>query len=150
MRKAIIKFIIAFCLIFILDQFIKYLSLNGLRYDGEYLSLILVFNDGVAFSMLSFLKQYLKYLHLVLIIVLLVYLFIQKQLLKENVIAFGIIIGAGSSNLFDRFIHGGVVDMFYWHKWFDFAVFNFADVAINFGVVLIFINEIILKRKEKQ
>ena len=149
MDKILKQFFLAFVIIFLLDQFIKYLSLNGLRYGGEYLSLVLVFNDGVAFSMLSFLKQYLKYLHLFFILVLSFYLFYQKELLKENAIAFGIIIGAGSSNLFDRFVHGGVVDMFYWHKWFEFAVFNFADVAINFAVALIFLNEFILRKRRK-
>ncbi|DAB32382.1 MAG TPA: signal peptidase II, partial [Sulfurospirillum sp. UBA11407] len=38
---------------------------------------------------------------------------------------------------YDRFIHGGVVDYFYWHRWFEFAVFNFADVMINIAVALI-------------
>ena len=49
----------------------------------------------------------------------------------------GIIAGAALSNVYDRFIHGGVVDYFFWHYGFEFAVFNFADVMINFGVVLI-------------
>ena len=39
----------------------------------------------------------------------------------------------------DRFIHGGVVDYVFWHKWFEFAVFNFADVMIDFAVVILII-----------
>jgi signal peptidase II len=50
-------------------------------------------------------------------------------------------VGAGFSNVYDRFIHGGVVDMVYWHCGFDFAVFNFADVMIDLAVVwLLWIN----------
>jgi signal peptidase II len=60
-----------------------------------------------------------------------------KQLLKIYALPIGIILGAGCSNLYDRFVYGGVVDYFFWHKWFEFAVFNFADVMINIGVVLI-------------
>ena len=71
--------------------------------------------------------------------------------LKQHIIAFGIMLGAGSSNLLDRFIHGGVVDMFYWHKWFDFAIFNVADVMINVSVFLILMQELFInfnKRKK--
>ena len=53
----------------------------------------------------------------------------------------GILVGAGLSNVYDRFIHEGVVDMVYWHCGFDFAVFNFADVMIDLAVVwLLWIN----------
>lgn len=57
----------------------------------------------------------------------------------------GIILGAGASNVLDRFIHGGVVDYVFWHKWFNFAVFNFADVMINLGVVIILLRLLIKK-----
>ncbi|EPP5933903.1 signal peptidase II, partial [Campylobacter upsaliensis] len=64
----------------------------------------------------------------------------------EHIVAFGLMLGAGCSNLLDRFIHGGVVDMFFWHKGFEFAIFNVADVMINLSVALILIKEIFLKR----
>ncbi|ENE2172146.1 signal peptidase II, partial [Campylobacter coli] len=54
----------------------------------------------------------------------------------------------GCSNLLDRFIHGGVVDMFFWHKWFHFAIFNVADVMINISVALILIKEIFIKKEK--
>ena len=60
-------------------------------------------------------------------------------------IVLGIILGAGASNVLDRFIHGGVVDYVFWHKWFNFAVFNFADVMINLGVVIILLRLLIKK-----
>ena len=58
-------------------------------------------------------------------------------------------LGAGFSNLFDRFVWDGVVDMFFWHKWFNFAIFNVADVIINLSVAMILINELFLKKKLK-
>ncbi|WP_317362324.1 signal peptidase II [Campylobacter helveticus] len=135
-----------FALVFVLDQIVKILTLRGMRYQSEYLDLTFALNTGVAFSMLSFLEHYLKYLHLAILLVLFVYLFWQKEFLKEHIVAFGMMLGAGCSNLFDRFIHGGVVDMFFWHKWFEFAIFNVADVMINLSVALILIKEIFLKR----
>ena len=135
-----------FALVFVLDQIVKILTLRGMRYQSEYLDLTFALNTGVAFSMLSFLEHYLKYLHLAILLVLFIYLFWQKEFLKEHIVAFGMMLGAGCSNLFDRFIHGGVVDMFFWHKWFEFAIFNVADVMINLSVALILIKEIFLKR----
>ncbi len=137
-----------FVLVFIFDQWVKFLTLAGLRWQSEYLDLTYTLNKGVAFSMLSFLDYHLKYLHLILIILLFLYLFWQKAFLKSHSIAFGMMIGAGVSNLFDRFVHGGVVDMFFWHKWFHFAIFNVADVMINVSVALILIKEIFIKGKK--
>lgn len=144
--RSIVIFWVVFILVFAFDQGIKALTLGGMRYESEFLDLTFVLNDGVAFSMLDFLGSYLKYFHLTLIVCLSFYLLWQKTLLKEHGIAFGIMLSAGSSNLLDRFLHGGVVDMFYWHKWFEFAIFNFADVMINVSVALILIKEIFFKK----
>lgn len=146
--KFIFYFWGAFVLVCVLDQWVKSLTLTGLRWQSEYLDLTYALNTGVAFSMLSFLEHNLKYLHLALIGVLFIYLFWQKTLLKTHSIAFGMMLGAGVSNLLDRFTHGGVVDMFFWHKWFNFAIFNVADVMINISVALILIQEIFKKRKK--
>ena len=113
MPKILIKFFTAFALIFALDQAIKMLFIGGFSWEGEYFSLVLTYNEGVAFSMFAFLGKWLKFIQL------------------------GALLGAGSSNIIDRFIHGGVVDYVFWHKWFNFAVFNFADVMIDLAVVLI-------------
>lgn len=123
--------------VFIIDQYIKQLFLDGMRWQSEYIDLILTFNKGVAFSMFAFLGEYLKYIQIALLCGLFIYALVDKNLLKNHSIAFGIILGAGSGNIYDRFIHGGVVDYIFWHKWFNFAVFNFADVMIDFAVVLI-------------
>ncbi|EHD2941738.1 lipoprotein signal peptidase [Campylobacter coli] len=147
--KTILIFILVFIVVFAFDQWVKSLTLSGLRWQSEYLDLTYALNTGVAFSMFSFLEHYLKYLHLTLILALFIYLLWQKQFLKEHWVAFGMMLGAGCSNLLDRFIHGGVVDMFFWHKWFHFAIFNVADVMINISVALILIKEIFMKKGKK-
>ncbi|MBZ7932708.1 lipoprotein signal peptidase [Campylobacter sp. RM10543] len=144
-----LTFIFCFITAFVLDQWVKQLTLGGMRWQSEYFDLTFALNTGIAFSMLSFLDHYLKYFHLVFILILAIYLFWQKKFLKEHIVAFGIMLGSGCSNLLDRFVHGGVVDMFFWHKWFNFAIFNVADVMINISVALIFIQEIFLKRRSK-
>ncbi|EAJ1254949.1 lipoprotein signal peptidase [Campylobacter lari] len=144
-----LKFWLVFVLIFILDQASKYLFLQGLEHKGEFFDLVLTYNTGVAFSMFAFLGEYLKYIQLVFILALFGYLLYQKEFFKTHMIAFAIMLSAGCSNLLDRFVHIGVVDFVFWHKWFEFAVFNFADVMINISVALILIKEIFNKKGEK-
>lgn len=123
--------------IFIIDQNIKLLFVEGYRYYSNCIDLILVYNRGVAFSMFAFLEESLKYIQLVLVFGILIYIIY----LREICYAFpaGLMLGGAFSNIYDRFIHGGVVDMVYWHCGFDFAVFNFADVMIDVAVVWILI-----------
>ena len=123
--------------VFIIDQNIKMLFVDGFRYYTECIDLILVYNKGVAFSMLSFLDEWLKYIQLVMVTGVLGYIFYLKKLCYA--FPAGLLLGGAFSNIYDRFIHGGVVDMVYWHCGFNFAVFNFADVMIDVAVVWLLI-----------
>lgn len=133
MRKFTLVFLLAFVGIFVIDQNIKQLFLDGFRYYTDYIDLILVYNKGVAFSMFAFLAEYLKYIQIALLTGVAAYIFSLRDLCYA--LPAGILLGAGMSNVYDRFIHEGVVDMVYWHYGFDFAVFNFADVMIDVAVV---------------
>lgn len=137
MTRILNIFFIAFFTIFIADQAIKQIFLNGFSYDNDYFSLILTYNKGVAFSMFAFLGEWLKFIQIALIVAVFIYLIKQRQILFDHAAPIGILLGAGSSNLLDRFTHGGVVDYVFWHKWFEFAIFNFADVMIDLAVILI-------------
>jgi signal peptidase II len=149
MLKKLFITIVLFILLFLIDQYIKFLFVDGFEKKGECISLILVYNYGVAFSMLSFLEGNLKYVQIVIMLGIILYLSLNRDLFSLYYIPAGLIIAGGVSNIYDRFIHGGVVDYIYWHCGFDFAVFNFADIIINIGVVLIFfINYKVWKAKK--
>ncbi len=122
-------------MIFFVDQYIKYLFLSGFEWHSRCISLTLAINKGVAFSWFSFLGEWLKYIQLILIIILLYY-FYKEKIINNHPIVSGILFGAAFSNLLDRFIRGGVVDYVYWHCFFDFAIFNFADVMIDLSIIL--------------
>lgn len=123
--------------VFMVDQAIKNVFVEGFRYYTNCIDLILVFNKGVAFSMFAFLAESLKWIQLALLAGVVGY----TLWLKENryLIPVGVLVGAGLSNVIDRFVHGGVVDYVYWHCGFNFAVFNFADVMIDIAVIWLFI-----------
>jgi signal peptidase II len=119
--------------IFIIDQNVKTLFVEGFRHYTECIDLILVYNKGVAFSMFAFLEEALKWIQIALLAGVVGYtLWLKKSC---YILPVGIMVGAGFSNVYDRFVHGGVVDYVYWHCGFDFAVFNFADVMIDIAVV---------------
>lgn len=137
MVKSLSILVLAAAVVFGIDQEIKWLFVDGYRYYTECIDLILVYNRGVAFSMFAFLEEALKWIQLVLLSGVIGY----TLWLKKNcyILPVGIMVGAGLSNVYDRFIHGGVVDYVYWHCGFDFAVFNFADVMIDLAVLWLLI-----------
>ena len=135
--RLVIILLLALVGVFIIDQNIKMLFVDGFRYYTECIDLILVYNKGVAFSMFAFLEEWLKYIQIVMVIGILGYVLYLKQICYA--LPAGLMLGGAFSNIYDRFIHGGVVDMVYWHCGFNFAVFNFADVMIDVAVVWILI-----------
>ena len=133
----IFRFVAIFVALFVIDQYIKFLFVNGFGMDGECISLVLAYNKGVAFSMFAFLKEYLKYIQIAIMLGGMVYLYLNKDIFKTYYIPSALLLAGGISNIVDRFVHGGVVDYVYWHCGFDFAIFNLADVLIDISVVLI-------------
>jgi signal peptidase II len=129
-------FWLLFVAAFIADQILKQIILGGFRLESACLSIILTYNTGVAFSQLSFLGEWLKYLQLGLIVAVAIY-FLRSDLLMRFGAPVGLLLGSGSANVLDRFWHGGVVDYVFWHCGFEFAVFNLADVLINIAVGLV-------------
>ena len=121
--------------ILIIDQNIKYLFVSGYRFETECISGVLTYNKGVAFSMFAFLGEYLKYIQITVLFGVIGFIAFSEDG-KKLILPAGLLLGAGFSNILDRFTYGGVVDYVYWHCYFDFAIFNFADVIIDLGVAI--------------
>lgn len=133
----------------IIDQYIKMLMLGGFAWDSEVLTIggsALVYNKGIAFSMLSFLESSLKYIQLVFL-ALIVLVALLSELFARHYAPLGLIVGAGISNVLDRFMHGGVVDYIFYHYGFEFAIFNAADVLIDVSVGIIILQMLLDRRK---
>ncbi|MBT3281212.1 MAG: lipoprotein signal peptidase [Campylobacteraceae bacterium] len=137
MLKKLFLVLIIFIIAVSIDQYIKFIFVNGYVWHSECISLVLAYNKGVAFSMFAFLDSYLKYIQIMLILVGMIYLYKNKDIFTEYYIPIALLFSGGISNVFDRFIHVGVVDYVYWHCKFDFAIFNLADVLIDLAVVII-------------
>ena len=123
---------------FVIDQAIKSIFVEGFYRAGECINLELHYNKGVAFSMFAFLGPYLKWIQALLVVA--IFIFVLKEgYLKRYSIPLGMLLGGALGNVSDRFVHEGVVDYVAWHCGFNFAVFNFADVAIDVAVVWILV-----------
>ena len=148
MRKFAI-FLFALVGVFFIDQGLKELFyLQHYDWQSKCISLELHLNKGVAFSMLEFLGDKLKWVQLSLV-ALLVYLAYSEKWLQKYPLSLGLVAGGAVGNLYDRFSINAVVDYVYWHCGFNFAVFNFADVMIDVGIALIILQEFIKYRKSK-
>ena len=140
-----------FVAVFIIDQIVKFGFANlAWDVDGPYMSLKLAYNYGVAFSMFSFLDQNLKYIQLVIVILATLYLLKNRDVFKEYYLPIALLYAGGLSNILDRFTYGAVVDYFYWHYGFEFAIFNFADVIIDLAVVIIIYKQLRQSKKDKE
>ena len=123
---------------FIIDQNIKILFVEGYYRAGECIDLELHYNKGVAFSMFAFAGPYLKWIQSLLIVGI-IYFVLKEGYLKRYAFPVGLLIGGALGNVYDRFIHEGVVDYIAWHCGFNFAVFNYADVMIDIAVAWIIV-----------
>jgi len=142
-------FFVAFFAVLLIDQAIKQIFLGGFDWNSACISLNLTFNKGVAFSMFAFLGENLKFIQVGLIATIFAYLLWDKEVIQKYSLSLGLILGGGLSNLLDRFTQEGVVDYVYWHCGFNFAIFNFADVMIDLGVLLILVSAFKNRDKEK-
>lgn len=131
--KALVIFFLAAVGTFIVDQGIKEIFVAGYDWQSDCISLELHYNNGVAFNMLAFMGSYLKWVQALFIAAIAIYLF-RSSLVKHFAFPLGLLLGGAIGNLYDRFIHGGVVDYLYWHCWFHYPVFNYADVMVLVAV----------------
>ena len=129
--------LVLFVSLFFIDQYIKGLFVNGFYLEGDCISLVLAYNKGVAFSMFAFLAENLKYIQIAIMLSGIIYLLLNKDVFMDYYLPTALLLAGGVSNIYDRFIHEGVVDYVYWHCGFDFAIFNLSDVLIDISIVLI-------------
>jgi signal peptidase II len=111
-------------------------------------NLVLTFNSGTSFGLLSPETSFQKYVIIVLTILcmlFIMYLFIKLKSSIEKVLC-GLLIGGAIGNLIDRFFHGAVVDFIdvYYNNW-HWPAFNVADAFISSSAVLLLLYNLFSK-----
>ena len=147
-----IKFVIIF-LIFLIDQVSKYYIINVFEFQNEaiylssFLNFQLIWNEGIAFGLLSFENDlYYNSITFVIIIVILILLFLIKNDDRYSYF-YSIIVGGALGNLIDRIRYSSVPDFIDFHiSNFHWFVFNIADIFVSLGVICLIVAEIFFNK----
>jgi signal peptidase II len=110
------------------------------RYVAPFFNWVLVYNPGAAFSFLADAGGWQREFFIVLTLVITSVLLWMLKTNQQNrllSVALVLTIGGALGNLFDRIVHGHVIDFIdvHWSGW-HYPAFNIADSAICIGVFL--------------
>jgi signal peptidase II len=128
------------------------LFLGSEIFSSKFLNISLIWNEGIAFGLLSFTeKTFYNFLTIIIFIIILVIFFMiikSRGLKKYSLI---MILGGAAGNFFDRVVAKAVPDFIDLHVGdFHWFIFNIADVFITLGVILMIILEFADNNKEKK
>ena len=152
-KENTITFIIILA-IFFLDRISKLIIINLHSLDGTksysispFLNFELIWNDGIAFGLLSFNdKFYYNLVTLIIIVVTLVILFMMIKSSDIEKYGFLMVFGGSLGNIFDRLYYSSVPDFIDIHfNNFHWFIFNVADIFITLGVFLLIYTEFLKK-----
>ena len=143
-------------LIFLLDRvsktYVIYLNdkLLGIEIlSSKFLNIRLIWNEGIAFGLLSFNDKIIYNLltFIIFIIILIIFFMVLKSygLKKYSLL---MILGGALGNVYDRIFYGAVPDFIDFHVGnFHWFIFNIADIFITLGVFFMILSEFIVKNR---
>jgi len=146
-------------LVVLLDLGSKMLASSLLSYGQQVevlpiFNLTLLHNTGAAFSFLATQGGWQRWLFALIAVGASVGLSVWLTRLKRGetlaAISLTLVIGGAIGNLYDRLVHGYVVDYlsFHWGSWY-YPAFNLADTAITLGAVGLVLQSLFESRRPK-
>ena len=114
-------------------------------FSSKYLNISLIWNEGIAFGLLSFDQENLYNILTLLIILIIFFIFVMiKKSSGIKKYALLMILGGAFGNIFDRIIYKAVPDFIDFHIGdFHWFIFNVADIFITLGVIFMILLEFI-------
>jgi signal peptidase II len=160
LKKSGVRWLWLAALVFVADIGIKLLVMNNMGYGWSnrievlpFFNLLYVHNYGAAFSFLSDQAGWQRWLFTAMAFGVSAMLVYWMRQLPSNArwsnIAYAAIIGGALGNVFDRILHGFVVDYldFYWGT-YHWPAFNIADMAIVTGAAMIILESVFSKDEQ--
>ncbi len=146
-------------LIFFFDRFSKLYvinldkeSFNSELFSSKFLNISLIWNEGIAFGLLSVGKNNLYNLLTILILIIIliiVYMIIKNYGIRKYFLL--MILGGALGNVYDRIVYKAVPDFIDFHVGnFHWFIFNVADIFISIGVFFMILIELFDKNKNTQ
>ena len=137
-------------LIFLVDRISKiYVIFLDKKFSGseifvsKFLNINLIWNEGIAFGLLSFDQENL-YNFLTILIILIIFFIFMMTLKSYGLKKIGLImiLGGALGNVFDRILYKAVPDFIDFHIGnFHWFIFNLADIFITLGVIFMILLE---------
>ena len=155
-RKNIFNFFLILT-IFLIDRVTKILIINlnqANKLDNynltPFLNFELIWNDGIAFGMLSFNeKTYYNFITLIIIVITIIIFFMMNKAESIQKYGFMMVFGGSLGNIFDRLYYSSVPDFIDFHyNNFHWFIFNVADIFITLGVFLLIYSEFFKKNND--
>ena len=157
-KKNISNFVLILT-IFLLDRVSKIIIINLENFYGvdnysltSFLNFELIWNDGIAFGMLSFNDQ--VYYNIITSIIILITLVVFLVMINSSGIqkyGFMLIFSGSLGNLFDRLYYSSVPDFIDIHfNNFHWFIFNVADIFITLGVISLISIELFTKKLKNE
>ena len=151
-KSNIILVVILVSVLLGIDLLLKYLVstyLTTVNIIDNFFSLTYVLNDGAAFSLFAS-RTYL------LILIALICLFFIIYELKNNLddrvlsIGYSLVLTGLLGNFLDRLMDGYIIDYLSFKIFtYNFPIFNFADILIVVGIIIVMIKEILKERGKR-
>lgn len=149
MKKRYLKMIIIILILIMIDQAAKGIIVNN---DIEILSNIkieCIQNFGGAYGIGGDSTVFFILVNIVVLGIIIKFICSQKDRVdRKTLFSLILILAGGFSNLIDRIVWGYVVDYIDITNYFEFPVFNIADIYIVIGWIMLFICIIIYWYKE--
>lgn len=143
-------------LFYVVDRVTKLIVVNNshvlpVTVIDKFFTLTYVKNPGVAFGWFPDWRLPPILMALTMIIIIAYYSLKLPEEERLTRWALALLVGGAIGNLYDRIVYGFVVDFFLFHLGtFDFPVFNVADIAIDLGVFMLFIDIFFLSPDEDE
>ena len=153
--------IIIAVLIFILDQVSKFLVMEPLQLPARgqiellpFFNLTWAENYGVSMGFLTASTDFQRWALVALtgLIGIAVFVWMNREKAKWDIIALGLILGGAMGNIVDRARLGYVADFADLHvgDFRPFLIFNLADACISIGVVILLARALLIREKKHE
>ena len=128
----------------VIDQLIRLFVMNtmylyqNIKLIPNFLYITYVENDGGAISIFSGGRWFFIIIAIITLILLFKFILEDTKISKFDTICYSLVTSGIVGNLIDRLFHGKVIDYIDFHLFgYDAPVFNFADVCIVIGALMI-------------
>ena len=150
--KKFIFYFLIILIVFVLDRVSKIYVINYFEntaeteiYLSNFLNIILVWNEGIGFGLLSFQDGSIyNFITLIIILINLIIIYFIYKYKDIRSLLLTLVLGGSLGNLFDRIAFSAVPDFIdFNYNNFHWFIFNIADIFITFGVIMLILWEIL-------